>query len=77
MSGRVVINQNGSRNPTVVASQYNLSSGVSQLWINVYRDENNDWVMLLNRYYRILLIYSNFIHTIRIMASIIGVDKCH
>jgi len=77
MSGRVVINQYGSRNPTVVASQYNLSSGLSQLWINVYRDQNDDWVMLLNRYYRILLIYSNFIHTIRIMASIIGENKCH
>jgi hypothetical protein len=49
MSGRVVINQFGSRNPTLVASQYNISSGVSQLWINVYRDESNDWVMLLNR----------------------------
>lgn len=45
MSGRVVINQNGSRNPTIVASQYN-TLGVSQLWMNVYRDANNVWVSI-------------------------------
>jgi hypothetical protein len=47
MSGRVVINQYGSRNPTIVASQYN-TSGISQLWMNVYRDESDDWVCYAN-----------------------------
>jgi hypothetical protein len=47
MSGRVVINQYGSRNPTIVVSQYN-TSGLAQLWINVYRDANNNWVCYRN-----------------------------
>ncbi len=47
MSGRVVINQYGSRNPTIVVSQYN-TSGLSQFWMNIYRDQNEDWVCYRN-----------------------------
>jgi len=47
MSGRVVINQDGSRNPTIVVSQYN-TSGLSQFWMNVYQDHNDDWVCYRN-----------------------------